>query len=309
MRAGTHADRILALLAKSPDLDDDEIAQALEIEPRQTANQICRLLAGRGFLVRERGPRGKIVNRLAADRPLVNSTFEAVPRRPTSRGSVQAYDGETLVPEDFARTLIVLPCSGAKRDDPVVTRGKWIGEYLPASLAAELREAQAAIKARLAFHEEALVPAWQRYDGTLYRTGREAIAGLMEAGAHVVILSGGYGLVSATEPIGNYNTILKRAWWPRRVLERALVAYAGQAGLVSVRSFASATTAYRQVLQRVSWQAEGVEDALLVMPERRPGGLLKSPATLGEALVALHAGKLTTGWRSSYGLGLTVLHS
>lgn len=303
MRTETHADRILALLAESPDLDDDNIAQALEIQPRQTVNQICRLLAERGLLVRERGPRGKIVNRLAADRPPAASFPKAVPRKPAPRPSVQAYDGESLVPNDLTRTLIVLPCSDRKKKGTVAEPGKRIEEYLPPSLASELREARAAIKGR---DEEALMPAWRRYDGALYRTGRQAIAGLMEAGAHVVILSGGYGLVSATEPIGSYNTILKRAWWPHGILERALVAYARQAGVVSVRGFASATTDYRKVLQRVPWRVEGVEDALLIVPEAQPGGLVKSPATLGEALVALHAGTLTAGWRSSHGLGLTV---
>src|SRR6266545_6800810 len=43
--------------------------------------------------------------------------------------------------------------------------------------------------------------------------------------SHIAILSAGYGLVSATEPIGMYNETLKTSWWPHRILERCLLAY------------------------------------------------------------------------------------
>jgi len=307
MRPGTHAERILALLASSRDLDDDEIARALGIEPRQIVNQTCRLLAGRGLLVRERGVRGKIVNRLAYTATSAHSRTQSASKRGEQNDVVRAYQGDTLVPTDISRTLIILPCSDAKKDDPPAPGGEGVERYLPEALAGELEAARASVKLRIPLDERTLVPAWQRYDGTLYRSGRKAIADLMAKGAHLLILSGGYGLVLATEPIGSYNAKLKLGWWPRRVLERSLTAYAREAGLVSVRAFASATSAYRQVLQRVPWQAEGVEDALLILPEPQPGGMVKSPATLGEALTALSAGTLTAGWKSSYGLGLTVL--
>lgn len=308
MRAGTHADRILALLAQSPDLDDDEIARALEIEPRQTVNQTCRMLAGRGLLIRKRGVRGKIVNRLATESPFARSRPQSCVRTASVKPVLETHGGESLVPRDLRKTLIILPCSDAKKADaPAGGGGERVERYLPEALARELRAAQAGAKARVEFDESTLVPAWRRYDGKLYRTGRDAISGLMKAGAHVLILSGGYGLLSAREPIGLYNTVLKPGWWPDQVLERALVAYAKQARVVSVRGFASASSAYRQVLQRVPWRVEGIEDALLILPEPQRGGLVKSPATLGEALVALNAGTLTTGWRSSYGLSLTVL--
>jgi predicted transcriptional regulator len=61
MSSNSHADCIVELLAQSPGLDDDEIANRLGIEPRQTVNQICRRLSSRGVLVRTRGHKGKIV--------------------------------------------------------------------------------------------------------------------------------------------------------------------------------------------------------------------------------------------------------
>ena len=64
MTNSAHALRIMDLLMQRPGLDDDEIARVLRIEPRQTVNQICRRLAQRGALRRERRPGGKIVNTL-----------------------------------------------------------------------------------------------------------------------------------------------------------------------------------------------------------------------------------------------------
>jgi len=61
----TYAELIINLLAQQPGLDDDQLARQLGIEPRQTVNQLCRRLEAQGLLVRERGPAGKIVNRLA----------------------------------------------------------------------------------------------------------------------------------------------------------------------------------------------------------------------------------------------------
>jgi hypothetical protein len=54
--------RILNFVAQFPGRDDDEIAAALEISPRQTVNQVCRKLCKDNLLRRERGARGKLVN-------------------------------------------------------------------------------------------------------------------------------------------------------------------------------------------------------------------------------------------------------
>ena len=57
-----HRERILEFLAQYPGRDDDEIAAALKIRPRQTVNQICRKLLDENLLRREPGERGKTVN-------------------------------------------------------------------------------------------------------------------------------------------------------------------------------------------------------------------------------------------------------
>jgi biotin operon repressor len=62
MTSGTLADRVLELLGPAGALGDDEIAQRLGVI-RQHVNQACRRLEREGLIVREKGWRGKIVNR------------------------------------------------------------------------------------------------------------------------------------------------------------------------------------------------------------------------------------------------------
>jgi DNA-binding transcriptional MocR family regulator len=57
------AERVLEMLRHGP-LDEDELAGRLGVI-RQQVNQACRLLASRGLLAGEVGPRGKIENSLS----------------------------------------------------------------------------------------------------------------------------------------------------------------------------------------------------------------------------------------------------
>jgi hypothetical protein len=57
------SDRLLDLLGRSRPLDDDEVAAVLGVN-RVYVNQTARRLQAAGQLVRERGPTGKIANRL-----------------------------------------------------------------------------------------------------------------------------------------------------------------------------------------------------------------------------------------------------
>lgn len=62
---GTVKERILALLMSSgAELDDDAIAEQLDISPRQTVNRMCRELAAAGRVERVKEPGFKIVNRV-----------------------------------------------------------------------------------------------------------------------------------------------------------------------------------------------------------------------------------------------------
>ena len=58
----SHRDRIADFINRFPGKDDDEISAALNIEPRQTVNQICRALERAGKLVRRSNLDGKLGN-------------------------------------------------------------------------------------------------------------------------------------------------------------------------------------------------------------------------------------------------------
>ena len=110
----------------------------------------------------------------------------------------------------------------------------------------------------------------------------------------------------ASEPIGMYDAALNLEWWPNGILERVLIAYAERYGLSCVRAFASATGAYPKVLRRIRWSEAGIRDNMVLTPWREPGGMHRSPASVGQALVALRNNALRSDWQSSYGLGLDV---
>ena len=317
----TNSDRICELLVMHPDLDDDEISTRTGISPRQQVNQICRRLERRRVLRRYRGPTGKIVNRLmgeAEPRTVSHPPAELTPQLARSSrltetgggeirqpGKPPARPGADLVPSDLASTLFVLPCSGSKNPFPGQREGgERILESLPAHLAAELLAARASVRVRAQVDESTLVPAWKRYSGTLYQSAGRALREAVEADRKIVILSGGYGVVLATEPIGYYEAVFKPSWWPRGLLERVLCAYATREGVTSVRALASAPTPYRKVIESATW-GPSVRDALLLMPASGGGGaMVKTPRAQGEALARLLRGSLTTGWTSTDGLSL-----
>lgn len=214
---------------------------------------------------------------------------------------------QSLKPADLAKMLLIIPCSGAKRD--FVNAGEAgvaITQRLPVELASELLEARKYAKERTQIDETTLIPAWQRYNGALYEAGRDALGDLIAAGSHVVILSGGYGVVLAKEPIGMYKAVLNLSWWPGSLLERVLITYGRRHGLTSLRTFSSATGPYPKILKRVRWREAGINDALLLTPQAESGGMRRSPASQGEALAAFRDGTLTPDWQSSYGLGIDV---
>ena len=81
-----------------------------------------------------------------------------------------------------------------------------------------------------------------------------------------------------------------------------LAGYARRHKLKRMRAFVSETTAYRKVVERVDWKNAGVDDAVLLIPER--GSQDSVTRTQGEAFAALLGGTLEREWRSATGLRL-----
>jgi GNAT superfamily N-acetyltransferase len=118
----------------------------------------------------------------------------------------------------------------------------------------------------------------------------------------VVIISGGYGLVVAEEPIGKYNRVFSLADWPPGLLEACLVTVTRRLGVDRVLAFCARTSDYAKLVRRVKWHQVGVE-AVLVLPDLRGAGgaQVLVPRASGEALKAALEGSLTTTWHSADG--------
>ncbi len=190
-------------------------------------------------------------------------------------------------------SLVVLPCSARKRPGgtpPVpADRAVWPGTLLAAR--AHVRDA-----ARV--DETLVLPAWQRYTGHLYAEAGPAVSELAAAG-RLLILSGGYGLVEGTEPIGDYDQKMSPRDWPPGLLEGLLAERAAAAGL-HVVAFAAATSGYLTVLSRARWtQPPGLRVVLVSVDGVRGGAAREVPRRLGQTLAAWWEGS------DAYPAGLT----
>jgi len=306
----TNAQKVLEAIAKQPGLDDDELSLSADIFPRQTINQTCHKLEKQGLIMRKIGVRGKIINYLNSPYSPQNLIHESRENE-TQTNSINevSIDVSQLqkktIDADLATTLFIIPCS--KKKDTALKRnihGPSILDILPPNLAERLANARKANFAQASINETFMIPAWQRYCGALYTSAKTSLEKATAADSHILILSGGYGVVLATEPIGTYEAVFKRSWWPTGLIEEIISFYASYNELKKVRAIVSASTDYRKIVERVDWRMANVLDGLLLTPERTRGATRKAPVTQGEALTALLDGKLFDGWVSSYGLSL-----
>jgi len=215
----------------------------------------------------------------------------------------QGIRAMTGAPQD---TLILIPCSKSKaKTDELVAPEKTIRRDLPDDLARRLADARAANRARAGIDERTLLPAWRRYTGFLYQQAAPAIGQAMAEGSHILVISGGYGIVRADEPIGLYDAVFNPSWWPGSLIEDCLLHYASRHGLTRVVALAGGSTQYAGVARRTSWRRGGVDSAVLLAPEVHGGGSMnKVPSVIGEVLITLLHDGLQADWRSSKGIGL-----
>ena len=181
---------------------------------------------------------------------------------------------------DPRRALLIISCSAAKvRGGQRALPGP--REEWPETL----RKARVQVLAGADLDVSGDLPASRRYDGGFYRSARPALAEAAAAG-RVVIISGGYGVARAQEPIGWYDKVLRLADWPRGLLESALIEQARRQMLTALAQFA--VLRHPEVAERLLDSAErlargtdpvaGSPDALL--------GLATASASIGDFEVA-----------------------
>ena len=301
----TKRDRVAALIRSEPGLTDTEIGRRTGIEPHQQVNQICRSLETAGLTRRIPGSAGRIINVPLPQSPDAGqirqrqtpSHEEEHPPAPTATPTAALY---------LLDSLIVVPCSGAKRRGNTARSETSVLDGLPLDLAGELSARRLLNAERSGLDETTLLPAADRYEGTFYRSGGSAIKRLADQGARVLISSGAYGLVMADESIGMYEQAFRPGMWPNRLVERCLAEFAEGSGVRQVIGVLSATTGYSKVFRHTRWPRH-VDGVFLASPESTTGAMVKAPRAQGEWLATLAGtGRIPASWSSSDGLRMGI---
>lgn len=309
----TNRERILTLIQAEPGLTDAEIRERTGVQPHQQVNQICRKLAQSGLICRSTGPEGRLIN---IPRNVRSSNWQPEGRRHATETKAIAHP--SLCPPvgklhelpylELSKTLFVLPCSGKKTKDRRHLRNDdtSILDNLPDNLANELRTKRVANAPLAKVDESTLLPAVERYIGYLYQAAGSVFTILLDSGADVLIISGGYGVALAREPIGLYDQKYCESMWPNDLIPRCLSAHAGIVRAESVVGLFSATTEYASTFSKTSWPRT-VKQAFLISPERTPGAMVKAPRAQGETLKVIGRDHiLRPNWTSSDGLRMQV---
>ncbi|WP_326833728.1 hypothetical protein VSH64_02025 [Amycolatopsis rhabdoformis] len=147
---------------------------------------------------------------------------------------------------------------------------------------ADLMRARADILPRSAVDERAWLPAWQRYSGHFYRNVGDALPDAAASG-RLLILSGGYGVARAEEPIAYYDRKLRLTDWPSGTLEAALLHEVHRLGARRVLGFVSSSADYAKLLHRVPWD---VDATLITIDYHQGGAQVEVPKRLAHAFAA-----------------------
>jgi hypothetical protein len=286
-------------------MSDSELVLVTGVTPHQQVNQLCRRLETQGRLHRIKDSGGRIINVLTdGSGPVTQFTQPTTsPRpdpapRPVLFAPQKAAGGEAFV----------LPCSarkrlGGRRECP----GASVLDLLPGSAAEQLRQSRRSVSSIAHLDESLLLPAWQRYEGTLYQSAGRSIDEAIAAKRTVVIISGGYGLVLAQEPIGHYDLRFSSTNWPAGLLAECLAEVVSAVEATSVVAFCARTTSYAQLVREVPWKNKGV-DARLVTADMagRGGAQVLVPRAAGQAFRAAVSDELTSPWFSSDGVSVLI---
>jgi hypothetical protein len=232
-----------------------------------------------GFEIHDtRGPAGSVTT------PDPSPPSAAVSQPPesslTPAAGGRSSPTEALRDFDPRRCVLIITCSARKRRGGQAPTGEDDNRWAP-----QLREARARVLASTELDMTWVVPAWRRYTGTFYQHANPALANAVNRG-HVLIISGGYGILRAEELIGWYDRQLNLADWPPGVLESALISETHRRGLDKVVAFASATTGYAKLLDRVPWHEAGITARLVTVSGVTGGAMVEVPRRLGQAFSA-----------------------
>nr|WP_246480987.1 YaaA family protein [Amycolatopsis umgeniensis] len=160
--------------------------------------------------------------------------------------------------------------------------------------------ARADVLAKSKVEDGGLRPAWLRYSGHFYRNVDGALGEAVEHG-RTLILSGGYGILRADEPIPYYDRKLRLSDWPTGVLEDAVIGEARRIGAAKVVTFVSASADYAKLIRRIPWGETEIGAVLVTIDFHDGGAQIEVPRRLARAF-----GAWWRGSPSDYPAGMVV---
>ncbi len=210
----------------------------------------------------------------------------------------------------LSEALFVVPCSGGKAPRGTINRTDGISvlDFLPSPLADELRCQRNKNACKAKINESSLIPAYKRYTGYLYQAAGDAFNVLLGAGVEILIISGGYGIVHAREPIGWYNREFGNADWPNCLVQRCLADYAAHTRVKTMVGLFSRSGYYGKTFRKTHWP-KTVERVWLATPLSCSGSNARKtvPSATGEALAAIARDQhLEADWTSRDGLHMEI---
>ncbi|MFC9251859.1 YaaA family protein [Amycolatopsis thailandensis] len=148
-----------------------------------------------------------------------------------------------------------------------------------------LLRARAEVLARSKVDNGGLRPAWLRYSGNFYRNVGSELGEAAGSG-RLLILSGGYGILRADEPIPYYDRKLRLSDWPTGVLEDTVIDEARRIGATKVVTFVSASADYAKLARRIPWGSTEIEGVLATIDFHGGGAQVEVPRRLAQAFGA-----------------------
>jgi hypothetical protein len=215
---------------------------------------------------------------------------------PSAASQMPALSLSSLMEIDPRRATLIIQCAASKKSGGRAAETSRIEPWPEALIQARRR-----VLTTAQADESRLLPAWRRYTGTFYDYAGDALAQAAAVG-NLLILSGGYGLLRADEPIGNYNRLFKLAEWPRGLLERLLVEHVRVTGTDAVVAFASTSSDYARLMRRTPWRDAGITAVLVIVTGVSGGAMVEVPRRLGQAFECFWSGSPA----GEYPAGVTV---
>jgi hypothetical protein len=192
--------------------------------------------------------------------------------------------------------LVIFTCSKSKNAVGAETSERRVADFLSPSAVRALEEGRARAFQKTEIDlASPLTPALALYSpGICYSVDgfMEAVTEALAVGCyHVLILSGGYGIVHPAERIHNYEAPIQktRSVW-RHVLPGLMLDYIKTQSIT--RAFIACSEGYWQVIGPKHWR-DSLYELYSLVPKEGPGSMRKVPRAIGNGITSLLQSGLT----------------